>query len=141
MSMSHMQEEDRLEGARNSSPCKTMITFSLEGLELWYIVHAPVVIPHATAPVLVADFKKRNKKAKRTICDGVRDHVIPHLTGKGYAFEIWESFCKLYQSPNRTERWFCKTSSGAFRCSIPSRLHHSLVDSLRSEMSLQPSET
>jgi hypothetical protein len=36
----------------------------------------------------VAEFKKRNNKAKMTICDAVRDDVIPHLTGKDYAFEM-----------------------------------------------------
>jgi hypothetical protein len=54
--------------------------------------------------VLVAEFRKKNNKAKRTICDGVRDHVIPHLTGKDYAFEIWDSLCKLYQSSNQNRK-------------------------------------
>jgi hypothetical protein len=104
MSVSQMRAEDRLDGASNWSPWKTRITFALEDLELWDIVHAPVVLPPVTAPVLVAEFRKRNNKAKRTICDGVRDHVIPHLTGKDYAFEMWESLCKLYQSPNQNRK-------------------------------------
>ena len=62
-----------------------------------------MVIPPAPAPspLLDAYFRKTNTKAKRTICDVVRDHIIPHLTGKDYAFEIWASLCKLYQSPNQ----------------------------------------
>jgi len=48
-----------------------------------------------------AKFRKRNTKAKRTICDAVRDHVIPHLNGKEFSFEMWDSLCKLYQSPNQ----------------------------------------
>jgi hypothetical protein len=51
-----------------------------------------VVIPPAPAPapspLLDADFKKKNNKVKMTICDAVKDHIIPHLTGKDYAFEI-----------------------------------------------------
>jgi hypothetical protein len=104
MSVSQMRAEDRLDRASNWSPWKTRITFTLEDLELWDIVHAPIVLPPVTAPVLVAEFRKRNNKAKRTICDGVRDHVIPHLTGKDYAFEMWESLCKLYQSPNQNQK-------------------------------------
>jgi hypothetical protein len=79
-----MRAKDRLAGARNWSPWKTRIIFVLEDLELWDIIQAPLVIPPATAPsrLLDADFKKKNTKAKRTICDAVRDHVIPHLTGK-----------------------------------------------------------
>jgi hypothetical protein len=44
-----------------------------------------VVIPPAPAasPLLDADFRK-NTKAKRTICDAVKDHIIPHLTGEDY---------------------------------------------------------
>jgi hypothetical protein len=43
---------------------------------------------------------ERKHKAKRTICDAVRDYITPHLICKDYAFEIWASLCMLYQSPN-----------------------------------------
>ena len=78
----------------------------MEDLELREIVQAPMVIPPAPAPSLLldADFRKKNIKAKRTICDAVRDHIIPHLTGKDYAYEIWASLCKLYQSPNQNQK-------------------------------------
>jgi hypothetical protein len=75
-----------------------MITFVLEDLELWDIVQAPVVIPPAPAPspLLDVDFRKKKIKVKRTICNVVRDHIIPHLTSKDYAFDMWASLCKLY---------------------------------------------
>jgi hypothetical protein len=59
-----------------------------------------VVVPPPTAPILLAEFRKRKNKAKRMICDSVRDHIIPHLTGKSWAYEMWASLCKLYQSSN-----------------------------------------
>jgi hypothetical protein len=96
MSASQMRVEDRLVGTSNWSPWKVGIVFVLEDLELWDIVEAPVVVPPATATVLLAEFMKRNNKAKRTMCDAMRDHIIPHLTGKAYAFEKWASLCKLY---------------------------------------------
>jgi hypothetical protein len=68
----------------------------LEELELWDIVEAPMVIPHATAPILLEEFMKRNKKAKRTICDSMRDHIIPHLTEKAWTYDMWASLCKIY---------------------------------------------
>jgi hypothetical protein len=106
MSVSQMRAEDRLDRASNWSPWKTRITFVLEDLELWDIVQALVVIPLAPAPspLLDADFRKKNTKAKRTICDAVRDRIIPHLTITDYAFEMWESLCKLYQSPNQNRK-------------------------------------
>jgi hypothetical protein len=106
MSVSQMWAKDRLDRASNWSPWKTRINFVLEDLELWDIVQASVVLPPATAPspLLDADFRKNNIKAKRTICDAVRDHIIPHLTGKDCAYEIRASLCKIYQSPNQNQK-------------------------------------
>jgi hypothetical protein len=63
-----------------------------------------VVVPPATAPILLAEFRKRNNKAKRTICDSVRDHIIPHLTWKAWEFEMWASLCKLYERSNENRK-------------------------------------
>jgi hypothetical protein len=76
MSVSQMRVEDRLVGASNWSPWKARIVIVLEDLELWDIVEVHVPILPVTAPVLLADFRKRNNKAMRTICDAVRDHII-----------------------------------------------------------------
>jgi hypothetical protein len=100
MSTSQMRVEDRLAGASNWSPWKARIVFVLEDLKLLDIVQVVVPVPVATALVLLAEFKKRNNKAKRTICDAMRDHIIPHLTVKAYAFEMWASLCKIYESSN-----------------------------------------
>jgi hypothetical protein len=94
MLASQMHVEDRLARASNWSPWKARIVFVLEDLELWDIVEFPVAVPPATAPVLLIEFRKRNNKEKRMMCDALRDHIIPHLTGKDYAFEMWVSLCK-----------------------------------------------
>jgi hypothetical protein len=104
MSASQMRVEDRLAGASNWSPWKARMIFVLEDLKLWGIVEAVVPPIPITAPVLVAEFRKRNNKAKRTICDAVRDHIIPHLTGKTCAYEMWASLCKLYESSNENRK-------------------------------------
>jgi hypothetical protein len=104
MLVSQMHVEDRLAGASNWSPWKVRIIFFLEDLKLWDIVEAPVSVLYVTTPVLLVEFKKRNNKAKRTICDAVRDHIIPHLTGKTYAFEMWASLYKLYESSNENPK-------------------------------------
>jgi hypothetical protein len=98
-----MHVEDTLAGVSNWSPWKARIVFVLENLELWDMVEVSVVVPLATAPILLAEFRKRNNKAKRTMCDAVRGQIVPHLTGKDYAFEMWESLCKIYQSSN--QKW------------------------------------
>jgi hypothetical protein len=83
MSISQMRVEDRLAGASNWSPWKAKIIFVLEDLKLWDIVEAHVLVLPVTSPVLLADFRKRNNKAKRTICDAVRDHIIPQVSSLG----------------------------------------------------------
>ena len=98
-----MRVEDRLARANNCSPWKARIVFVLENLKLWDIVQTVVPIPLAIDLVLLAKFRKRNK-AKRTICDAVRDHIIPHLTGKAWEFEMWASLCKLYESSNENRK-------------------------------------
>jgi hypothetical protein len=108
MSVSQMRAKDRLDRVSNWSPWKTRITFILEDLKLWDIVEALVIVPHVTTPVLVVEFKKNKNKEKRNIFDRVRNHIIPHLTSKYYAFEIWDSLCKLYQSSNHNRKMVLK---------------------------------
>jgi hypothetical protein len=88
MLVSHIYVEDRIARASNWSPWKARMVLVLEDLELWDIVE--VVFPHIpiTAPILVAEFRRKNNKSKRIICDVVRDHIIPHLTGKNCAYEM-----------------------------------------------------
>jgi hypothetical protein len=104
MSASQMRVEDRLAGTSNWSSWKARMVFVLEDLELWDIVEAVVPAIPVTAPILVAEYRKRNNKAKRTISDAVRDHIIPHVTGKTHAYQMWASLCKLYESSNENRK-------------------------------------
>jgi hypothetical protein len=104
MSASQMRVEDRLAGASNWSSWKARMVFVLEDLELWDIVEAVVPAIPVTAPVLVAEYRKRNNKAKRTISDGVRDHIIPHVTGKAHAYQMWAALISLYESSNENRK-------------------------------------
>ena len=104
MSASQMRVEDRLAGTSNWSSWKARMVFVLEDLELWDIVEAVVPAIPVTAPVLVAEYRKRNNKAKRTISDGVRNHIIPHVTGKAHAYQMWASLCSLYESSNENRK-------------------------------------
>jgi hypothetical protein len=36
--------------------------------------------------------------------DGVKDHVIPHLSGKKTTKDMWEALVKLYQSDNQRRK-------------------------------------
>jgi hypothetical protein len=78
--------------------------FVLEDLKLWHIVEAVVPPIPINSLVLVAEFRKRNNKAKRNICDAVCDHIIPHLIGKDFAYEMWASLRNLYESSNENRK-------------------------------------
>ncbi len=42
--------------------------------------------------------------ARHIILDGVKDHIIPHLSGKKSTREMWESLTKLYWSDNQNKK-------------------------------------
>ena len=79
-----LRVEDRLDGGGNWTPSRSKIVLLLEEYELWEIVETVVVVP--TDPVSLATFKKKNIKAKRVILDSVKDHIIPHVAGRDFAF-------------------------------------------------------
>jgi hypothetical protein len=61
----------------------------------------PMTVP--TYATLLAAYTKKNIKAKRIILDSIKDHVIPHVTRKSNAYEMWDSLTKLYQSSNENQ--------------------------------------
>lgn len=61
----------------------------------------PIAVPADL--VQLAEFNKKNAKAKTLILDGVKDHVIPHVRGKTYAHEMWTALIGVYQSSNENK--------------------------------------
>jgi hypothetical protein len=78
----------------------------LQESELWHIVENPTTNPVnvPTNPTLLAAYTKKSIKAKRIILDAIKDHLIPHVTGKTNSYEMWESLTKLYQSTNENQK-------------------------------------
>jgi hypothetical protein len=101
-----LRVEDRLDGATNFGAWKERMILLLQENELWDIVENttthPVVVP--TDATLLAAYTKKSIKAKRFILDAIKDHLIPHLTEKTHAYEMWESLTKLYQSTNENRK-------------------------------------
>lgn len=56
----------------------------MEEYELWEIVEIVAVVP--TNPISLVEFKKKNIKAKRIILDSEKDHIIPHVSGRDFAY-------------------------------------------------------
>jgi hypothetical protein len=101
-----LRVEDRLDGAVNFGAWKERMILILRENDLWDIVENsttnPVNIP--TDATLQATYTKKSIKAKRIILDAIKDHLIPHVTGKTNACEMWESLTKLYQSTNENRK-------------------------------------
>lgn len=97
-----LRVEDRLDGGGNWTSWRATIVSLLEEYELWEIVETAVVVP--TDLVSLVEFKKKNIKAKRIILDSVKDHIIPHVVGRDFAFQMWESLNNLYQSSNQNRK-------------------------------------
>ena len=64
----------------------------------------PVTIPPSTDAMLLAAFNKKDIKAMRIILDAVKDHVIPHISGKDHAQEMWSALTRLFQSSNENRK-------------------------------------
>jgi hypothetical protein len=74
----------------------------LEENGLLEIVEGKVAAP--ADPVQLAAHTKKDVKARRILVDGVKDHIIPHLSGKKTAKDMWEALVKLYQSDNQSRK-------------------------------------
>ena len=107
--VSGLRVEDRLDGAANYCSWRARIILLLEENELLEVVENtptnPIVVPNPTID-LVANiaFHKKDVKARRTILDAVKDHIIPHIGQLARAFEMWDSLTKTYQSSNENRK-------------------------------------
>ena len=63
-----------------------------------------VVVPVDENPLKA--YKKDIVKAKHLILDGVRDHVLCHIAGKGTAKEMWDALEMLYQGSSEQQKMY-----------------------------------
>jgi hypothetical protein len=61
----------------------------LEENGLWEFVEGKAVLP--TDPAQQPAHLKKDVKTRRISVDGVKDHIIPHLSGKKTAKDMWEA--------------------------------------------------
>ena len=101
-----LRVEDRLDGKSNFSAWKERIISVFDEADVWDIVEKTMAIP--IDGTQLATFKRKNAKAKRLILDGIKDHVIPHVTGKDHAFDMWIALNNLYQSSNENRKMVLK---------------------------------
>ena len=73
---------------------------------MWDIVNnttANLVTVPADA-VAKATFDERDIKAKRILLDAIKDYVIPPISGKYHAHQMWTTLTNSYQSSNENQK-------------------------------------
>ena len=128
-----LRVENRLDGQNNYSAWKERIQSIFEETEVWGIMvnttQNPVVVP--ADPVQLAEFNKKNAKAKRLILKEIKDHVIPHVRRKTYAHEMWTTLTSLYQSSNENRKMVLKEKLKAIKMAKLTVLQHTSQRSLQ----------
>ena len=94
-----------MDGEANFVSWKAQILLVLRENELWEEIVKntkanPITIPASTDATLVVAFNKKDIKAMRIILDAVKDHVIPHISAKDYAHEMWSALTRLFEISN-----------------------------------------
>ena len=105
MTSTGLRTEDRLDGAANFVSWKAQILLVLKENELWEEVVRntttnSITIPPSTDATLLAAFNKKDIKSMRIFLDVVKDHVIPHISVKDHAHEMWSTLTGLFDSTN-----------------------------------------
>lgn len=65
-----------------------------------------VVIAIPTDANQLKEYRKEMARAKRLILDGVHDHIVSHIAGKGAAREMWETLTTLYQGNSERRKMY-----------------------------------
>jgi hypothetical protein len=86
--------EDRLHEVSNNSPWKERIMLVLMENDIWEITNSIVAPP--TDPKDLASHHLKDVKARRIILDRVKDHLIPHLSGKNSSRHMCEALKILF---------------------------------------------
>ena len=97
-----LRVEDRLQGAQNFPTWKERITKILDVSDAEEHIDSTKVAP--TDPADSAAWKKIDSRAMLIILDGMKDHIVPHLSKKKTTSEMWKALESLYQSKNENRK-------------------------------------
>ena len=106
MATNGLRDQDRLEGASNYVIWQEKIKCLLDENDLKAFIDGAVVVPLDADPLNA--YKKDMEKAKRLILNGVRDHILCHIPGKGTSKEMWNAFKTLYQGSSEQQKMSCR---------------------------------
>ena len=91
-----LRVKDRLQGAQNFPTWKERITRILDISDAEEHIDSTKVAP--------TDWKKIDSRAMLIIMDGVKDHIVSHLSKKKTASEMWKDLESIYHSKNKNRK-------------------------------------
>jgi hypothetical protein len=94
MASTSLRFEDKLDGASNFLSWKVRVTLLLKYNDLGDIVKNVATLPTDLQELL--SHNKRVVKAKQMILDAIKDHLIPHVSEKKIAKEMFDALVNLY---------------------------------------------
>jgi len=95
MAVNVLRDQHRLDGASNFIVWKSRILSILNRYRIKHFTLKMIAIP--IEPAEYEKYEEAMAKVKFTILDGVKDHVVPHISEKEMKNEMWEALKKLYQ--------------------------------------------
>ncbi len=91
-----------MDGDSNYVIWKVRMSFLLDEYGLKTLTDAMVAIP--TDADQLKEYRKEMARAMRLILDGVKDHSVSHIDGKGTSREMWETLSTLYQGTSEQRK-------------------------------------
>jgi hypothetical protein len=88
-----LRVEDRLQGAQNFPTWKERVTRILDVNDVLEHIDDKATTP--TNASLLGSWKKGEAKAMSIILDEVKNHIIPHLSGRTSSKDMWASLGSL----------------------------------------------
>ena len=104
MTANGLRDQDWLDGASNYVIWKARISCLLDEHDLKMYIDSVVVVPNDTDPL--KKYKAEMVKGKWLILDGVRDHVVCHIIGKGTTKEMWDALATLYEGSSEQRKMY-----------------------------------
>ena len=97
-----LRVEDGHQGVHNFPTWEERITRILDVIDAKEHIESTKVAP--IDPTDSIAWKKIDSRAMLIIMDGVKDHIVPHLSGKKTAVEMSMALESLYQSKNKNQK-------------------------------------
>jgi hypothetical protein len=69
---------------------------------IWEFSNTQITPPTDATDLVIHN--QRDVKSRHIILDGVKDHLIPHLSGKKTARDMWEALKSLFQRKNENHK-------------------------------------